>query len=183
MNTYMIEGTFLLRSATPAEWEDITVEGEGGRRILKKGEVAWEFRTSNFKIGDGESEYRNLEYIKPIPPSSPYALRLGDENASYSYQEIQKILDNISGGGTGTLVQDVETLKEDVSQLKIDVSNAQHLYFANRKEFPSVGIQGPLYIDKEKREVYFFNLDQIEGEPIGYVKLTNTFDILQCVLN
>ena len=182
MNTYNVEGLFQIRSATPAEWEDITVEGKGGRRILEKGEMAWETGTSNFKIGDGVSEYRNLEYIKPIPPSSPYALRLGDENASYSYQEIQTILDNISGGGTGTLVQDVETLKEDVSQLKIDVDSSKQLYFANRLSFPSIGKQGPLYIAKDTGDIYYFNIDQLDGEPIGYVKLTNSFDRIICEL-
>lgn len=183
MATYNIQGSFQIRTGTPAEWADISQEGKYGNLVLKKGEMGWEEGTSNFKIGDGVTPYKSLAYIQPIPPSSPYALRLGTEGASYSYEELQKILADISGGDLSQLTQDVETLKSEVSQLKVDIESSKQLYYPNRSSFPAIGTQGPLYVDKETGNLYFFNIDELEGEQIGYVKLTNSFNRILCELD
>lgn len=183
MATYNVQGTFQIRTGTPEEWADISQNNKYGNLVLKKGEMGWEEGTSNFKIGDGSTPYRLLPYIQPIPPSSPYALRLGTEGASYSYQELQEILSSISSGDFSKLSQDVEILKGQVSQLQVEMENSQQLYFPDRSSFPAIGKQGPLYVDKETGNLYFFNIDEIEGEQIGYVKLTNSFDIIQCELD
>ena len=183
MAVYEVQGTFLVRTATPAEWASTTTKGVGGRRVLGRGEIGFEIGTSNFKIGDGEQEYQYLPYIQPIPSSSPYALRLGTEGASYSYDELKGILDDISGGGSGSLVERVDTLESKIQDAESWMNDNQNKFFTSTSEFPTVGVQGPLYIDTSTGNAYYFNIDEVEGKPIGYIKLTNSFKTIICGLN
>lgn len=184
MAVYEVEGTFLVRTGTPEEWSSTSTKGVGGRRVLRRGELGWEIGTPNFKIGDGEQEYQYLPYIQPIPPNSPYAFRLGTEGASYSYDELKDILDDISGGGeSGTLVERVSTLEGQVSDIRSWMTDNENKYYSSTSEFPTIGVQGPLYIDTSTGDAYFFNVDQVEERPVGYIKLTNSFKTIICGLN
>lgn len=60
---YEVEGTFYVRSGTPEQWSSESVEGGGALRVLGKGEIGWVIGTSDFKIGDGKTIWKNLPYI------------------------------------------------------------------------------------------------------------------------
>lgn len=179
MITYEVDATFLVRCDTPSKWADATTTGKGANRILKKGEMGWEVGTSNFKIGDGSTIYSELSYIKPTPESSPYALRLGTENNYYTYSELKTIIDNLE-----SVAERVYSLEDEVSSLKTSVTELEtykNRYYNTFADFPSIGVQGPIYIDKEKGDSYYFNVDTYQDKGVGYIKL-NSFDILQAEL-
>jgi hypothetical protein len=179
MITYEVEGTFLVRCANASEWMDASVERKGANRVLKKGEMGWVIGTSDFKIGDGESTWSELPYIKPEPESSPYALRLGSGDNYYTYSELKSILDDLE-----TVADKVYTLETEVDNIKSEISDIKSKetkYYDSFDEFPGIGVQGPIYIDKSKGDAYYFNVDTYEGQGVGWVKL-NSFDILQAEL-
>lgn len=182
MKTYEIEGTFLVRCGTPAEWADDSVPNVGANRVLKKGEMGWEIGTSNFKIGDGETQWKSLDYIKPIPESSPYALRLGSGENYYTYPHLKTILASLEADPH--LAEKVYTLQDEMAEVKSDIADLKGVktkYYATRLDFPAIGQQGPIYIDEEKGDAYYFNVNTYEGSGVGYIKL-NSFDILQAEL-
>ena len=180
---YEVEGTFYVRSGTLEQWSSESVEGRGALRTLGKGEIGWVIGTSDFKIGDGKTIWKNLPYIAPTMDSSLYALRLGTEGAYYSYEDIESILSNLDNVGL-----EVETLKTDVASVKTrltsveqDLQKAKHIYYDTFMDFPSIGVEGPIYIAKDEDQAYYFNISKLEGEGVGWRKLTG-FDVLQCKL-
>lgn len=180
---YEVEGTFYVRSGTLEQWSSESVEGRGALRTLGKGEIGWVIGTSDFKIGDGKTIWKNLPYIAPTMDSSLYALRLGTEGAYYSYEDIESILSNLDSVGL-----EVETLKTDVADVKTrltsveqDLQKAKHIYYDTFMDFPSIGVEGPIYIAKDEDQAYYFNISKLEGEGVGWRKLTG-FDVLQCKL-
>lgn len=180
---YEVEGTFYVRSGTLEQWSSESVEGRGALRVLGKGEIGWIVGTSNFKIGDGKTIWKNLPYITPSSDSGLYALRLGAEGAYYTYEDITKILSDLENVG-----QEVKTLKTDVAAVKTrltsveqDLQKAKHIYYDTFMDFPSIGVEGPIYIAKDEDQAYYFNISKLEGEGVGWRKLTG-FDVLQCKL-
>lgn len=178
MAVYNVEGVFQVRTGTPEQWMENRLAGRGAHRVLKRGEIGYELGTSNFKIGDGQQEYQSLPYITPIPNNVNYAYRLGDENASYTYDELKDILDDISGGGSGSLVSRVEDLETRCRNIESNLNQ----FYSSTSAFPVVGKEGPLYIAQDTGDIYFFNVEQIEDKPIGYIKLTNSFSKIICEL-
>lgn len=180
---YEVEGTFYVRSGTLEQWSSESVEGRGALRVLGKGEIGWVTGTSDFKIGDGKKAWKDLPYIVPAIDTGLYALRLGTEGAYYSYEDIKSILSDLENVG-----QEVKTLKTDVAGVKTrlttfeaDLQKAKHIYYDSFMDFPSIGVEGPIYIAKDEDQAYYFNISKLEGEGIGWRKLTG-FDVLQCKL-
>ena len=169
MTVYDVEGTFCIRSGLPEEWAKSNI-------VLLKGEMGWEVGTPNFKIGDGVHSYRDLQYIKPVPSSTPYSLRLGTREASYSYDELKTILDSISQG-------DMSDLVKRVDQLEVVVKEGENIFVDYPEQLPTIGKQGPIYIVRSTGNSYYFNIDQIEDKPIGYVLLNPAPKVYICGLN
>ena len=169
MTVYNVEGTFCIRSGTPQEWLNST-------RILLKGEMGWEVGTSNFKIGDGTHTYRDLQYVKPVPTQTPYALRLGTREASYSYDEIKAILDGITQGDMSDLIKRVDALE-------VAVQEGKNVFVDYPEDLPTIGEQGPIYIVRSTGNSYYFNIDQIDDKPIGYILLNSVPKVYICGLN
>jgi len=183
MTTYEIEGTFLVRCDTAANWARTDLEKKGANRILKKGEMGWVIGTSDFKIGDGVHTWAELQYIKPTPDYSPYALRLGEGENYYTYQRLKDIIASIEGDPE--LAEKVYTLQDQMVDVQTELTNLKNFktkYYATREDFPGIGIQGPLYVDKSKDEIYYFNVDKYQDQGVGFIKL-NSFDILQAELS
>ena len=180
MKNYNIHGQFLVRSANASEWYDASQPGKGGNKILSKGEIGWEYGTSNFKIGNGSTPYKDLPYIKPVPTHVPYAFKLGTEEASYTYDDLKQILDTIAGGGASTLVNRVDNLETEVGNVKTQLSGLegkQTQIYGTRQSFPAVGTPDKIYIDDSTGDAYYFSTTSV-----GYVKLTNSFDVIICGL-
>lgn len=181
MKTYEIDGTFLVRADKAENWNLTTLEGKGANRVLKKGEIGWIVGTSDFKIGDGTTPWKDLDFIIPVGEHSPYALKLGDgtDTNYYTYASLKAILDNLEIKG-----EEIESLSSDVTKLKEEVKTLNQnktLFYSSRADFPGIGVQGPFYVDKSTDDVYYFNIDTYEGKPLGYMKIAG-FDILQAKL-
>lgn len=182
MKIYEIEGTFLLRTGTEAEWADTSVPGRGANRVLKTGEMGWVYQTSKFKIGDGVTPWSSLDYIVPAAEHSPYALKLGDGSDAnyYTYASLKEILDNLSARGEEIeqINSKVESMSNTLNTVSATVEKGKTRYYESKSQFPGIGEEGPIYIDKESGDAYFFNTDVRNGSPIGYVKLSS-FDRIE----
>ena len=182
---YEVEGTFYVRSGTLEQWSDESTPGRGALRILGRGEIGWVVGTSNFKIGDGFSMWKDLNYIVPGGSGSDgvYALRLGTQEKFYTYDDVTNILSKLDvvGETVVNVPNEVTSLKTKVSNIDSDLQSSKVIHYSSFSDFPSIGKEGPIYIDDAEGQAYFFNISTYKGEGVGWKKLTG-FDILQCKL-
>lgn len=175
MDTYTIDGIIKVRTGTEEEWSYSLEPNKGALRILEKGEIGWVYETSKLKIGDGITKFRDLPWFEP---NSPLAEYLGNSTNKFSYDDIKTALSDLE-----LSINNVkQELDSKITEIRSDIDTNSTKYYNSFLNFPSVGIEGPLYVDATNGDIYYWNNDSSHGDTIGYKKLTNSFNRIECVL-
>lgn len=168
-----VDAIFSVRSGTEDQWNSTEAVGKGAYRILELGEIGWVIGTNKFKIGDGTTMFKDLDWIiDPDSSSTTYAVRLGSDLRYLTYEAI---------------MSQFKTIQDKLRKLIDDINyiHQRSDFYVTAYDSSVTGAGDAIYIDTTNNAIYRYD---IESEQ--YISLTTSgggtvtdFDFIQCTLD
>lgn len=179
---YNVSSTLQVRNDTIDNWMIQSIPGKGANRVLAKGEIGWVTGTSDFKIGDGITPFKDLKWIKPESLNSEYAVKLGNESGSYTYIQLLNELSKLvtrdefesklgKPDGIATLGSDGKVPSSQLPSFVDDV-----IEVPTYSNLPEVGESSKIYVVLDTNKTYRWSGSQYielsESIALGYTHQT-----------